>query len=155
MKIIILLFFLFCFSLNKKIIIDDNFEQKNISFEININTNTTIHYDNIIQNNETTSILNNSLIEGLNHTNKTVLEGIGQLIIRDKNPFTFPNINLLQSDINIELKKEEKKYSIIFILFIVLLLIFIISIVVYLEYNNKKFFNRMIKSNNNILIFHE
>ena len=133
--------FLFFFSFNKSIH-NDNFTQKNISFEIIINSNTTINYDNITKINITNEPLNDSLIEGLNHTNKTVLEGIGQLIkIRENNPFSFPSINVLQIDQNFE-DKNYKKLNVMFLMFIIGIIFLILSIIVFLEYNNKIIFRK-------------
>jgi len=137
----IFLIFLFYFSLNKSIH-KENFEEKNISFEININSSTTIQCDNITKINITNGVLNNSLIEGLNHTNKTILEGIGQLIkINENNPFSFPNINVLQIDRNFE-AKNYKKLNFKLIMFIIGIIFLILSIFVYLEYNNKIIFRK-------------
>jgi hypothetical protein len=120
----------------------ENFEEKNISFEININSTTTIQCDNITKINITNRVLNNSLIEGLNHTNKTILEGIGQLIkINENNPFSFPNINVLQIDRNFE-AKNYKKLNFKLIMFIIGIIFLILSIFVYLEYNNKIIFRK-------------
>ena len=133
--------FLFFFSFNKSIH-NDNFTQKNISFEIIINSNTTINYDNITKINITNEPLNDTLIEGLNHTNKTVLEGIGQLIkIRENNPFSFPSINVLQIDQNFE-DKNYKKLNVMFLMFIIGIIFLILSIIVFLEYNNKIIFRK-------------
>ena len=133
--------FLFFFSFNKSIH-NDNFTQKNISFEIIINSNTTINYDNITKINITNEPLNDSLIEGLNHTNKTVLEGIGQLIkIRENNPFSFPSINVLQIDQHFE-DKNYKKLNVMFLMFIIGIIFLILSIIVFLEYNNKIIFRK-------------
>ena len=133
--------FLFFFSFNKSIH-NDNFTQKNISFEIIINSNTTINYDNITKINITNEPLNDSLIEGLNHTNKTVLEGIGQLIkIRENNPFSFPSINVLQIDQNFE-DKNYKKLNVMFLMFIIGIIFLILLIIVFLEYNNKIIFRK-------------
>ena len=132
---------LFFFSFNKSIY-NDNFTQKNISFEIIINSNTTINYDNITKINITNEPLNDSLIEGLNHTNKTVLEGIGQLIkIRENNPFSFPSINVLQIDQNFE-DKNYKKLNVMLLMFIIGIIFLILSIIVFLEYNNKIIFRK-------------
>ncbi len=133
--------FLFFFSFNKSIH-NDNFTQKNISFEIIINSNTTINYDNITKINITNEPLNDSLIEGLNHTNKTVLEGIGQLIkIRENNPFSFPSINVLQIDQHFE-DKNYKKLNVMFLMFIIGIIFLILSIIVFIEYNNKIIFRK-------------
>lgn len=133
--------FLFFFSFNKSIH-NDNFTQKNISFEIIINSNTTINYDNITKINITNEPLNDSLIEGLNHTNKTVLEGIGQLIkIRENNPFSFPSINVLQIDQHFE-DKNYKKLNVMLLMFIIGIIFLILSIIVFLEYNNKIIFRK-------------
>jgi hypothetical protein len=133
--------FLFFFSFNKSIH-NDNFTQKNISFEIIINSNTTINYDNITKINITNEPLNDTLIEGLNHTNKTVLEGIGQLIkIRENNPFSFPSINVLQIDQNFE-DKNYKKLNVMFLMFIIGIIFLILLIIVFLEYNNKIIFRK-------------
>jgi hypothetical protein len=133
--------FLFFFSFNKSIH-NDNFTQKNISFEIIINSNTTINYDNITKINITNEPLNDTLIEGLNHTNKTVLEGIGQLIkIRENNPFSFPSINVLQIDQNFE-DKNYKKLNVMLLMFIIGIIFLILSIIVFLEYNNKIIFRK-------------
>ena len=133
--------FLFFFSFNKSIQ-NDNFTQKNISFEIIINSNTTINYDNITKINITNEPLNDSLIEGLNHTNKTVLEGIGQLIkIRENNPFSFPSINVLQIDQHFE-DKNYKKLNVMLLMFIIGIIFLILSIIVFLEYNNKIIFRK-------------
>ena len=133
--------FLFFFSFIKSIH-NDNFTQKNISFEIIINSNTTINYDNITKINITNEPLNDSLIEGLNHTNKTVLEGIGQLIkIRENNPFSFPSINVLQIDQNFE-DKNYKKLNVMLLMFIIGIIFLILSIIVFLEYNNKIIFRK-------------
>ena len=133
--------FLFFFSFNKSIH-NDNFTQKNISFEIIINSNTTINYDNITKINITNEPLNDSLIEGLNHTNKTVLEGIGQLIkIRENNPFSFPSINVLQMNQNFE-EKNYKKLNFMLLMFIIGIIFLILSIIVFLEYNNKIIFRK-------------
>ena len=133
--------FLFFFSFNKSIH-NDNFTQKNISFEIIINSNTTINYDNITKINITNEPLNDSLIEGLNHTNKTVLEGIGQLIkIRENNPFSFPSINALQIDQHFE-DKNYKKLNVMLLMFIIGIIFLILSIIVFLEYNNKIIFRK-------------
>ena len=133
--------FLFFFSFNKSIH-NDNFTQKNISFEIIINSNTTINYDNITKINITNEPLNDSLIEGLNHTNKTVLEGIGQLIkIRENNPFSFPSINVLQIDQHFE-DKNYKKLNVMLLMLIIGIIFLILSIIVYLEYNNKIIFRK-------------
>ena len=133
--------FLFFFSFNKSIY-NDNFTQKNISFEIIINSNTTINYDNITKINITNEPLNDSLIEGLNHTNKTVLEGIGQLIkIRENNPFSFPSINVLQIDQHFE-DKNYKKLNVMLLMFIIGIIFLILSIIVFLEYNNKIIFRK-------------
>ena len=132
---------LFFFSFNKSIY-NDNFTQKNISFEIIINSNTTINYDNITKINITNEPLNDSLIEGLNHTNKTVLEGIGQLIkIRENNPFSFPSINVLQIDQHFE-DKNYKKLNVMLLMFIIGIIFLILSIIVFLEYNNKIIFRK-------------
>ena len=140
MKFIISIF-LFFISFNKSIH-NDNFNQKNISFEIIINSNTTIHYDNITKINITNEPLNDTLIEGLNHTNKTVLEGIGQLIkIRENNPFSFPSINVLQIDQNFE-EKNYKKLNFMLLMFIIGIIFLILSIIVFLEYNNKIIFRK-------------
>jgi hypothetical protein len=140
MKFIISIF-LFFISFNKSIH-NDNFNQKNISFEIIINSNTTIHYDNITKINITNEPLNDTLIEGLNHTNKTVLEGIGQLIkIRENNPFSFPSINVLQIDQNFE-DKNYKKLNVMLLMFIIGIIFLILSIIVFLEYNNKIIFRK-------------
>ncbi len=133
--------FLFFFSFNKSIH-NDNFTQKNISFEIIINSNTTINYDNITKINITNEPLNDSLIEGLNHTNKTVLEGIGQLIkIRENNPFSFPSINVLQIDQHFE-DKNYKKLNVMLLMFIIGIIFLILSIIVFIEYNNKIIFRK-------------
>ena len=133
--------FLFFFSFNKSIH-NDNFTQKNISFEIIINSNTTINYDNITKINITNEPLNDSLIEGLNHTNKTVLEGIGQLIkIRENNPFSFPSINVLQMNQNFE-EKNYKKLNFMLLMFVIGIIFLILSIIVFLEYNNKIIFRK-------------
>ena len=133
--------FLFFFSFNKSIH-NDNFTQKNISFEIIINSNTTINYDNITKINITNEPLNDSLIEGLNHTNKTVLEGIGQLIkIRENNPFSFPSINVLQIDQHFE-DKNYKKLNVMLLMFIIGIIFLILLIIVFLEYNNKIIFRK-------------
>ena len=133
--------FLFFFSFNKSIH-NDNFTQKNISFEIIINSNTTINYDNITKINITNEPLNDSLIEGLNHTNKTVLEGIGQLIkIRENNPFSFPSINVLQIDQHFE-DKNYKKLNVMLLMLIIGIIFLILSIIVFLEYNNKIIFRK-------------
>ena len=140
MKFIISIF-LFFISFNKSIH-NDNFNQKNISFEIIINSNTTIHYDNITKINITNEPLNDTLIEGLNHTNKTVLEGIGQLIkIRENNPFSFPSINVLQMNQNFE-EKNYKKLNFMLLMFIIGIIFLILSIIVFLEYNNKIIFRK-------------
>ena len=140
MKFIISIF-LFFISFNNSIH-NDNFNQKNISFEIIINSNTTIHYDNITKINITNEPLNDTLIEGLNHTNKTVLEGIGQLIkIRENNPFSFPSINVLQIDQNFE-DKNYKKLNFMLLMFIIGIIFLILSIIVFLEYNNKIIFRK-------------
>ena len=140
MKFIISIF-LFFISFNKSIH-NDNFNQKNISFEIIINSNTTINYDNITKINITNEPLNDSLIEGLNHTNKTVLEGIGQLIkIRENNPFSFPSINVLQIDQHFE-DKNYKKLNVMLLMFIIGIIFLILSIIVFLEYNNKIIFRK-------------
>ena len=140
MKFIISIF-LFFISFNKSIH-NDNFKQKNISFEIIINSNTTINYDNITKINITNEPLNDSLIEGLNHTNKTVLEGIGQLIkIRENNPFSFPSINVLQMNQNFE-EKNYKKLNFMLLMFIIGIIFLILSIIVFLEYNNKIIFRK-------------
>ena len=132
---------LFFFSFNKSIY-NDNFTQKNISFEIIINSNTTINYDNITKLNITNEPLNDTLIEGLNHTNKTVLEGIGQLIkIRENNPFSFPSINVLQIDQHFE-DKNYKKLNVMLLMFIIGIIFLILSIIVFLEYNNKIIFRK-------------
>ena len=140
MKFIISIF-LFFISFNKSIH-NDNFNQKNISFEIIINSNTTINYDNITKINITNEPLNDSLIEGLNHTNKTVLEGIGQLIkIRENNPFSFPSINVLQMNQNFE-EKNYKKLNFMLLMFVIGIIFLILSIIVFLEYNNKIIFRK-------------
>jgi hypothetical protein len=140
MKFIISIF-LFFISFNKSIH-NDNFNQKNISFEIIINSNTTIHYDNITKINITNEPLNDTLIEGLNHTNKTVLEGIGQLIkIRENNPFSFPSINVLQMNQNFE-EKNYKKLNFMLLMFVIGIIFLILSIIVFLEYNNKIIFRK-------------
>ena len=133
--------FLFFFSFIKSIH-NDNFTQKNISFEIIINSNTTINYDNITKINITNEPLNDTLIEGLNHTNKTVLEGIGQLIkIRENNPFSFPSINVLQMNQNFE-EKNYKKLNLMLLMFVIGIIFLILSIIVFLEYNNKIIFRK-------------
>ena len=133
--------FLFFFSFIKSIH-NDNFTQKNISFEIIINSNTTINYDNITKINITNEPLNDTLIEGLNHTNKTVLEGIGQLIkIRENNPFSFPSINVLQMNQNFE-EKNYKKLNFMLLMFVIGIIFLILSIIVFLEYNNKIIFRK-------------
>jgi hypothetical protein len=140
MKFIISIF-LFFISFNKSIH-NDNFNQKNISFEIIINSNTTINYDNITKINITNEPLNDTLIEGLNHTNKTVLEGIGQLIkIRENNPFSFPSINVLQMNQNFE-EKNYKKLNFMLLMFVIGIIFLILSIIVFLEYNNKIIFRK-------------
>ena len=140
MKFIISIF-LFFISFNKSIH-NDNFNQKNISFEIIINSNTTIHNDNITKINITNEPLNDTLIEGLNHTNKTVLEGIGQLIkIRENNPFSFPSINVLQMNQNFE-EKNYKKLNFMLLMFVIGIIFLILSIIVFLEYNNKIIFRK-------------
>ena len=140
MKFIISIF-LFFISFNKSIH-NDNFNQKNISFEIIINSNTTINYDNITKLNITNEPLNDTLIEGLNHTNKTVLEGIGQLIkIRENNPFSFPSINVLQMNQNFE-EKNYKKLNFMLLMFIIGIIFLILSIIIFLEYNNKIIFRK-------------
>ena len=140
MKFIISIF-LFFISFNKSIH-KDNFNQKNISFEIIINSNTTIHYDNITKINITNEPLNDTLIEGLNHTNKTVLEGIGQLIkIRENNPFSFPSINVLQMNQNFE-EKNYKKLNFMLLMFVIGIIFLILSIIIFLEYNNKIIFRK-------------
>jgi hypothetical protein len=140
MKFIISIF-LFFISFNKSIH-NDSFNQKNISFEIIINSNTTIHYDNITKINITNEPLNDTLIEGLNHTNKTVLEGIGQLIkIRENNPFSFPSINVLQMNQNFE-EKNYKKLNFMLLMFVIGIIFLILSIIVFLEYNNKIIFRK-------------
>ena len=140
MKFIISIF-LFFISFNKSIH-NDNFNQKNISFEIIINSNTTIHYDNITKINITNEPLNDTLIEGLNHTNKTVLEGIGQLIkIRENNPFSFPSINVLQMNQNFE-EKNYKKLNFMLLMFVIGIIFLILSIIIFLEYNNKIIFRK-------------
>ena len=140
MKFIISIF-LFFISFNKSIH-NDNFNQKNISFEIIINSNTTIHYDNITKINITNEPLNDTLIEGLNHTNKTVLEGIGQLIkIRENNHFSFPSINVLQMNQNFE-EKNYKKLNFMLLMFVIGIIFLILSIIVFLEYNNKIIFRK-------------
>ena len=133
--------FLFFISFNKSIH-NDNFNQKNISFEIIINSNTTIHYDNITKINITNEPLNDTLIEGLNHTNKTVLEGIGQLIkIRENNPFSFPSINVLQMNQNFE-EKNYKKLNFMLLMYVIGIIFLILSIIIFLEYNNKIIFRK-------------
>jgi hypothetical protein len=140
MKFIISIF-LFFISFNNSIH-NDNFNQKNISFEIIINSNTTIHYDNITKINITNEPLNDTLIEGLNHTNKTVLEGIGQLIkIRENNPFSFPSINVLQMNQNFE-EKNYKKLNFMLLMYVIGIIFLILSIIVFLEYNNKIIFRK-------------
>ena len=140
MKFIISIF-LFFISFNKSIH-NDNFNQKNISFEIIINSNTIINYDNITKINITNEPLNDTLIEGLNHTNKTVLEGIGQLIkIREINPFSFPSINVLQMNQNFE-EKNYKKLNFMLLMYVIGIIFLILSIIVFLEYNNKIIFRK-------------